>query len=69
MLLNAFHEAFIISFLELFNTSLNILYYLEQPQTHVVQTLTFKKSTNVFMSCDNRRARALDAVRIHVSLI
>ena len=69
MLLIIFYAAFIIGFLELLNTSLDTLYYLEQVQIHIIQVLTFKKSTNVFISCDNRAVRALDIVRIYASLI
>ena len=69
MLLIIFYAAFIIGFLELLNTSLDTLYYLEQVQIHIIQVLTFKKSTNVFISGDNRSVRALDIVRIYASLI
>jgi hypothetical protein len=69
MLLIIFYAAFIIGFLELLNTSLDNLYYLEQVQIHIIQALTFKKSTNVFISGDNRSVRALDIVRIYASLI
>jgi len=36
MLLIIFYAAFIIGFLELLNTSLDTLYYLEQVQIHII---------------------------------